>query len=175
MIPRPPVTLTVRDPTGFRSIPVSADKAQLFNPIQILQRLGVKASFEHRYEPRVIPVVAADAGSFLPLLGFPASAGLTVAPAINTRLADTGALAAGEWMVYVIGGAGEQKAYTMTRFAADNVTSQWAQTIFLLANTMFTWGPFKIRFELNERLVVANAIAAGVGISYHFSIWAQQL
>ncbi len=156
----------------------------------LLQRLGIYASdrgeLAHTYVPTIIPVALVDAGAVTlqatatPFpLGTPASAGELTAPVAGTRLADTLALAAGQWNVLFWYNAGEGSTFRVRKRNAGDTADVWSQRVNGGANPGATAlqpppvGPLRITFANNERLVIENVNAGGVGIVYQANIWTQ--
>jgi len=119
--------------------------------------------------------VALTANSVAPLYGTPATAGELAAPAANTRLADTLALAAGNWTVTFIASCSEIATAVCPfrlrrRNAADNA-DVWALRCNALGGTTLF---YSARFSIaaSERFVIENVNAAGGGTTYQGSIFA---
>lgn len=148
--------------------------------LSILTRLGITRFGRWYLNDTVVPVSIVDAGSVTfvatsvsPLLGTPASAGELVAPAINTRMADTLALPAGSYNFFLWLGA-QEAARSMWRIrrrnaadAADIWSQQWtigpySSTTLQLRSTIGT----------NERLVIENQIAGTAGATWQAGIFA---
>lgn len=117
---------------------------------------------------KVVPVSIVDSGINLsaitvaPLFGVPASAGEVVAPAANTRLADTGQLAAGNWTIFVIIGTTDQARFRLRRRNAADAADIWASMIVSPAGggSLQVGGRFSV--AQNERFVLENTLL-GVG------------
>lgn len=147
----------------------------------VLDRLGVKAAVRHAYEPLVLPVVIIDSAgtpftatvSSQPL-DIPTSAGETTAPAANTRLFDTGQLAAGAWDVTIFVTVPETNAIHLRRRNSADNADIWAHRFQIANSQTFILIPnMRIVLRTNERIVVENIGAGGAGVVYQASIWAR--
>lgn len=145
-------------------------------------RLGINRFAQWIIREEVSPVAIVDsyvtlaATSQTPLLGVPISAGELVAPAANTRLADSGALAAGNWALQLLVSAQEGMSYRLRRRNAADAADVWSMR--------FTTGPvgatladpflqFSGRFSVaaGERFVIENVIVGTGGITHQANIW----
>jgi len=112
------------------------------------------------------------------LLDIPFSAGLVVAPAINTVLADTGAQPTGSYLLQIFASCLDGVNFPqicLQRRDAANAANIWQH--FFLAAGAANYGPFnlvlsiRVQLQLNERVRVINTIAGGGGSNFHVSIW----
>lgn len=122
-----------------------------------------------------IPVTVSD-----PVFSAPNSAGLTTGPVVNTVLADTGQLAAGNWQFEVwmsfYDSAANMRLQLQHRDSA-NAANLWSHTVSVRTGgqgitQVFKWAQ---SLSLNERVRVINTIAATAGDPYHVNIFAKQL
>src|SRR5258708_35813623 len=143
-------------------------------------RLG--ATVDSQAEPfeldgTVYPVTLVDSDITLSaiatavLLGVPASAGELIAPAINTRLANTGALAAGNWTLTVWVGASEGNSFRLRRRNALDVADVWSFRFQLGVIQPFVI-VLRVAVAQNEFFVVENVVAGTAGIAYQAAIFA---
>lgn len=146
----------------------------------ILNRFAISQFGRWFLSDTVVPVAIVDATSVSftatavsPLLGTPASAGESAAPVINTRLADTLALAAGTWNFFAMLSAQEatRSMWRIRRRNAADAADVWSQ--------MWTLGPYSsVALQLRatigagERLVVENMIAGTAGATWQAAIFA---
>jgi hypothetical protein len=163
------------------------------NLVALLQRLGVygeDSGMPWWFSDVILPVAIVDAGQVtlqataIPFpLGTPASAGELTAPAATTRLADTGALAAGQWnFFFTLGKAGsaDGASYSLQRRNAADAANIWSQRM-VLRNDAATGtglvfvkiGPIRVILANNERIVVVVNDAAAVGSIHNANIWTQ--
>jgi hypothetical protein len=146
----------------------------------IMQRMGLTGLVDWFLADTVVPVALVDTGvalnatTILPAFGTPFSAGeLTGVFAANTRLVDTGQLAAGTYSVFAWMTVGEvTQALRMKRRNAADAADIWSQR--------FTWiqsqlgvviVSFRLSLAANERLVIENVNAAGAGAVYQAAIF----
>jgi hypothetical protein len=157
----------------------------------LLQRLQIYAAdrgeLSHMYEATIIPVVLVDAGGVTlqatstPFpLGTPASAGELTAPAAATRLADTGALAAGQWNVFLMAGCQDTSNLRLKKRNSGDTADVWAQRLYARGGgtatrdeTFDIIGPLRITLANNERLVVETVGGSTAGAIYNANIWTQ--
>lgn len=134
--------------------------------LSILQRMGITQFGRWLLSDTISPVAIVDSSVVLTstsvpaLFGAPASAGELVAPIANTRLADTGALTAGNWTINVYCGndeAGGAWVRVKRRNAAD-AADVWSVRLVAAGGLAQV---FVGRFQLltNERIVVENPVA----------------
>lgn len=147
----------------------------------VLNRFGIQSSPIFALDEVVRPVAIVDSAvdltvsSLLEAYGTPASAGEVVAPAINTRLADTGALAAGSWTFMVwVGSLDASQSYRLRRRNAADAADVWSFRFFpnVANGPGFAQFRFRVGVASGERLVVENAAAGGGGSTYQASIFA---
>lgn len=154
----------------------------LLNTQPLLSRLGVKGIARLRFVPDVVPVAVVD-GSIqavgLQALDVPFTAGELTAPAINTRLATTPALPAGQYNLTFIVFANESVSFRLRRRNAGDTADIWAQRISCgsgqpsnpnVAPTIYT---IRVVVATNEFFVLENVTAGSAGITYQASIWVQ--
>lgn len=152
-------------------------RVTILNLQPLLNRLGVKGIAVHRWDPVIHPVALVD-GSVQAvtgqLLDVPFTAGETTAPAANTRLANTGALVAGQYNITWMLEAGvDTAAFRLRRRNAGDTADIWAVRV---TNPGFGFvGPQSMRVNLavNEFIVIENVAAGSVGIVYQAIIWVQ--
>lgn len=143
----------------------------------VLSRLGIPFLPTFFYRNIVVPVSLVDSGVSLtvsaPLFGTPASAGETVAPAANTRLADTGQLVAGNWSLLVIIGTnqGQGTAFRLRRRNAADNADIWSSYINMPPNTLNFSLTGRFSVSANERFVVENIGAGQAAQTYQASIF----
>lgn len=147
--------------------------------LSLLSRLGIQRFGAWALGDVVVPVALVDAASanlnvtaLAPLYNTPASAGELVAPAANTRLADTGQLPAGNYTFVFTMAAGEAALFRIRRRnaadAADiytmlqRTTAQGSSYVFQMRLTM----------AASERMVIENPTVGGAGVLYHAAIFA---
>lgn len=147
----------------------------------LLRRLGIPQFGAWLLGDVVTPVALVDssitlqAAAVTPLLGTPSTAGESVAPAANTRLADTGALAAGSWNFVILGGSAETvtslPAFRVRRRNAADAADVWAHRVQVPGGSTFV---LQLRLSINtaERVVVENVAAGTAGVTYQASIFA---
>jgi hypothetical protein len=103
----------------------------------------------------------------------PFTAGEVTAPAANTRLANTGALVAGQYNLTIAFFAGEGNSLRIRRRNAADGADIWSQRI-VIGNAMWI-SPFQLRVVLaaSEFVVIENVSAGTAGTIYQASIWVQ--
>lgn len=160
--------------------------ANIPNPsswLAILNKLGIPRFGQWSLLDTVQPVALVDSEVSLSavastaLLGTPASAGELVAPAANTRLADTGALAAGSWSFAIVMSANDSNTMRVRRRNAADAGDIWSFRVPFASSTgimTFVFPLFRSTIGVNERLVVENVAAGGAGTTYQASIFATQ-
>ena len=156
-------------------------RIQSTNFQSVLTDLGItRNTIPFALRSEVIPVVLV--GGTVSFLAAPTpaygvadvfSAGLSVAPAAFTRLANTGPLPPGAYSLLVLMDVGELSTLELRwRNAADSAD---------LANHRFQFTAqgskqLQVRFDVknvNERFTVENVLAGGVGIEYQATIMAK--
>jgi len=151
----------------------------------ILRRLGVNRPGQpFTLDGDVVPVILIDSGvSFVASPTPPYAvtdwftAGVVVAPAINTILADTGPLPTGSYTVQGIINAGEQNTFTFEWRDAANAANLRGQ-VFQLSNagTIDQNVMFSSRFlveNVNERFRIRLNAAGNVGVNYQGTVLAR--
>jgi hypothetical protein len=129
----------------------------------------------------IVPVALVDPPTLTATLSAmvvdtPATAGELTAPAINTRLADTAALAAGQYNVLLLLSSTENnnRAYRFRRRNAADNGDIWSMQLELVAGMDFIdLGPLRLVINASERLVVENTVAIAAGQIVQASIWTQ--
>lgn len=151
---------------------------------QLLARLGLPRFKDWLLSDQVSPVALVDSSVTLqttavpPLFGAPSTAGLLVAPVANTRLADTGQLAAGAWSFTFLASHGEavgfgQQAFTIRRRNAADGADIWAYRYNVPSHSLVPlYLTLRCTLALNERLVIENLVAGTAGIAYNGLIFA---
>ena len=129
----------------------------------------------------VIPVALIDseitlnASSSTPLVNVPATAGEVAVPAINTRLATTGALPAGPYTIVFWIAANEQNSYRIRRRNAADTADIWSFRAFTGGAAAFIDGflNFALRLNLavNEFVVVENVNVGNAWSVYQASLF----
>lgn len=159
----------------------------------LINRLGLRPPFSDGFEMSntVLPVSIVDqdfpltAVSTPPIFGAPFSAGRQVAPAINTVLADTTGLAAGNWAFLVMLTGGDAAAATFIEVGiqhrnAANGANIWEQTVLLFGAggnnplNLLTVA-FSKSMVASERLRLIMNTGGSAGSVYHANIFALQL
>lgn len=149
----------------------------------LLTRLGVRPPFAEGYllSNVVQPVSIVDsdisipAAVSLPTIGSANSAGDQVAPAVDTVLADTGALAAGTYNLVLTAGivnsTSSLRGITLARRNAANAADIW--TARLMCNSTAAFVPIALRCscDLNERFVIRTGIIFGAGETVQANIF----
>lgn len=147
----------------------------------VATRLGLRGLINWTIQDQIIPVSLVDSDVVLsattvaPLFGTPASGGELVAPAANTRLADTTGLAAGNWTFLVLAGSGETTvslpAYRVRRRNAADAADIWSYRYQSPGGSSFQL-TFRTALANGERIVVENVAAGTGGVTYQASIFA---
>lgn len=145
----------------------------------MLRRLGIPQFGKWLLDDTVVPVALVDtsivlpATSLSPLYGVPSTAGELVAPAANTRLADTGQLAAGNWTVMAMVMVPEANTFRLRRRNAADAADIWSQRFGATAGAGAPTFVFVARFSVaqNERFVVENVGAGGGGVVYQANLF----
>lgn len=149
--------------------------------LALLTRFGIAYPPAFDLNSVVQPVVIVD--SSIPisvqaqdvLLGTPASAGEVANPAANTRLADTGALAAGNW-TFSCRWAQNLAAvsdWRIRRRDAADAADVWSSRMAWAASNGYGVLTFRSVILTGERLVIENT-SSGVGGTFQASIFATQ-
>lgn len=141
----------------------------------MLRRLGITQFGQWLLNDVVSPVAIVDSSITLQatalsqLYGVPATAGELVAPGANTRLADTGPLAAGNYSVKILVGNGDAGGgyIRIRRRNAADAADIWVWRV--PAAQIQVEGRFSL--ANNERLVVENPVAGGAGVTFNACIW----
>jgi hypothetical protein len=144
-------------------------------------RLGVEGIVRAVLDPVVHPVAIVD-GSIqafgLQLLDVPFTAGELAAPAANTRLANTGALTAGQYNITaLISWTQDSNRVRIRRRNAADGADIWSQQLVGAAGAGMGICLFdltlRLVFAANEFLVIENVAAGVAGSLYQASIWVQ--
>lgn len=164
---------------------LSAITATFF--VTVINRLGIRPppAEGFLYSNVVQPISIVDSDIAIPtvvttqLLDAPFTAGLQVAPAINTVLADTGAQVAGNYQAYVmisVVDAAVLPQLAIQRRDAANAANIWSSELYAnngvgaAAYEFYTFS-WRIALQLNERLRVLNTVAGGAASRYQANIW----
>lgn len=162
------MTQRIANPTGWLSA--------------ISQRLGIARFNEWLLAETVAPVAIVDSYVTLassavpPLFGSPSTAGELVAPAANTRLADTGQLAAGNWTFTAIMTSGEGTGvFRVKRRNAADAADVWSLR-FTAGQAGANQGipiiwTARVSVAQNERLVIENPVAGTAGVTYQAGLF----
>lgn len=153
----------------------------------LINRLGIRPPFPEGFEMSnvVQPVSIVDSDiSFSAvqtsqLLDTPFTAGVLAAPAANTVLADSGALAEGNYQVYCLMSAADGTAgasFNIQRRNAANAANIWEQALWGIGS-----GPvgqsgiqpvsFRVFLAAGERIRITNRLAGGAGSAFQASLW----
>jgi hypothetical protein len=114
--------------------------------------------------------ITLNAAASTPLVNVPVSGGEFIAPAINTRLANTGALPAGPYTMVFWVSAGEIAGIRFRRRNAADTADIWAHR-WNLASGFPIMVALRLQLALNEFVVVENTAAGAAGIGYQASIF----
>lgn len=148
--------------------------------VSLINRLGVRPPPAEAFllSNVVQPVSIVDSDISLSavattqLLDAPLSAGELVAQAAATVMADTGAMPAGNYTLFInlgVSGAGGMDINIVRRNAA-NTADIWS--IYLgLPNVYNTQIPIRVTLNLNERIRIVNQAAVPGGVRNQASIW----
>lgn len=143
----------------------------------LLSRLGIPRLPQLALSDTVQQVAVVDSYVNLtvaqPIWGVPSSAGESAVPAANTRLADTGALAAGNYEVMALvshNDAGGNSFRLRRRNAAD-AADVWSMRFQLNAGSIVLQVRGRFALAVGERLVVENVAGAAVATVYQASIF----
>jgi hypothetical protein len=152
----------------------------------LITRLGIRPPFDQGFEMSnvVQPVSLVDSNIVLnasvttQLLGTPQTAGVLTTPVSGTVLADTGALAAGNYLVLVEMGityAASGIDFQIQRRDAANAASIWSQMFGVLPSggCRESWLTY-VTLSENERVrcIVATALASG---AVQANVWTQRI
>jgi hypothetical protein len=152
----------------------------------LLDRLLMKEAVGEPFmlQNLIVPVALVDpptlSATVVPtVLGTPATAGELVAPVAGTRLADTGALAAGDWNVFFMlyAEVTDLGGFRLRRRNAADAADVWAQRIALDAfqsaagSGLRIFQPLRVTLAINERLVIEIVPAGTAARTYQASIW----
>lgn len=159
---------------------LGSDLVETLNLQGLLDRLGVRGIARFRLLSDILPVAVVD-GSIqaigLQTLDVPFTAGELSAPAAATRLANTGALVAGQYnMTIIIMGGDNATAFRIRRRNAGDTADVWSQRV---AGTAVSTGSVlislavRVRLLASEFIVVENAAAGTAAVIYQASIWVQ--
>lgn len=141
----------------------------------LLTRLGVRPPFEEGYvlSNVVQPITIVDsdiaipASVSLPTIGSANSTGDQVAPAVNTILADTGALAAGTYNLIltcgIVNSTSSLRGVELARRDAANAADIWKARLMCNPNSGFDPIALRCSCDLNERFVLRTGIIFGAG------------
>lgn len=150
----------------------------------VLNRLGIRnpdVNFALADIIQPVSIVDSDIGFVVgsPVRGAPASAGFLVAPAINTVLADSGPMPAGNYdlLVLVDSGSTGTEGYEVQRRDAANAANVWGQRV-INTTVAGTAGPTKtwyyrerVSLAVNERVRVIILAAGTAGSWYQANVW----
>jgi hypothetical protein len=150
----------------------------------LLDRLLMKEAVGEPFmlQNLIVPVALVDPPTLTAtistiVLGTPATIGETTAPVANTRLADTGQLAAGNWQVLFAFGGEDANGFRIRRRNALDAADVWSFRYSLIGATVnmtpIFLGPYLITLLGNERLAIENINAGSGGRVYQASIWTQ--
>lgn len=150
----------------------------------ILSRLGVNRPLQpFTLDGEIVPVILVDSGVSFVASPTPAyqitdifTAGVQVAPPVNTVLADTGPLPVGAYTLQILMYCTEDGNDLLFQWRdAPNAANLFQQEIRFGANSMLTFF-FQTRLEIktvNERFRVLNRVVGGVGERFQASIFAK--
>ncbi len=171
---------------GVRETAESVSRITATFFVSLINRLGVRPPPQDAFllsnVVQPVSIVDAETGiivSNAPIIyGLPLSAGPLAAPAINTVLADTGALLAGSYDIklwfFSYDAAVANQAELQYRDAA-NAASNWLQRVGNLGNGPPSGSLLELEFSLtlqaSERVRVILITAAGASSVYHASLF----
>lgn len=152
----------------------------------LINRLGIRPAFDQGFmmTNTVQPVSIVDANISIPaiattiLMGAPFTAGEVAVPGANTRLCNSGALAAGNYYCFLMLASDELNWFRLRRRNAADAADIWSQRLRQGYSTagigvpMLSMG-FFITLAASERIVVENINAGGAGTTYQGSLWMQ--
>jgi hypothetical protein len=146
--------------------------------LSLFARYGYGQPFKWGLTDVVQPVTLVDsivtlsAVAVQPLYGTPFTAGEQVNPAGGTRLADTGALAVGNWTFTVLMGGSVAMDFRIRRRNAADAADIWSHRTWTAVNSGLNALTIRLSMSANERLVVENVPAGGAGNTYQCTIFA---
>lgn len=150
-----------------------------YNSRTLTDKLGIIGDVRHFYDPIILPVVIVDSEVSLTsittpqTLGIPSSAGEVSGPAANTRLANTGAQAAGAYNVTLMYAAGEGNYMRLRRRNAADAADVWSQRSYVQGGYQPIIQVLRVTLAANEFLVIENVNGGTAGVVYQASIWLQ--
>jgi len=152
--------------------------------IDLLNRFGVRGERFFSLAETIQPVALVDSSITIesqtgPTLGTPVTAGEVASGAAGGAvMADTGALAAGTYLVRVIGGGHPVATFSdfrLQRRDAANAANIWAQYLSLEPNANLFFD-FEARVTIADqeriRVVVGTVVTTGV---FQFNIWTEKI
>jgi len=150
--------------------------------VTLINRLGVRPpppeGFELSNVVQPVSIVDSDIAiasvATTPLLGTPGTIGQSAAPADTTVLADSGALAAGNWDARVVIDSDDnittgEFCLIQRRNAAD-AANIWSQLVWCGGHGRVDFS-FRTALALNERIRVVKQGNAAPGTVYQASVW----
>lgn len=152
--------------------------------IDLLTRLRIAHSQPFPFDliGNVVPVAIVDPSPLTIVTvpqdwDIPASAGALAAPAANTLLADTGALAVGIWDFLIVisdNDTGAQSRIAVQRRNAANAANIWEQQFGVAGgiDKHIVWN-VGLSIAAGERIRVITVAAAGAGSTYHANIFSR--
>jgi hypothetical protein len=153
-----------------------------FNLQGLLDRLGVRGLYRFFLRDTIQPVAVVD-GSIqalgLQALDIPFTAGELTNPAVNTRLATTGPLAAGQYNLTIHASwSTDANAIRIRRRNAGDTSDIWsmryaARQDGVGVGTLFFNFTLRVILAATERVVVEIPIGSTVTAIYQASIWVQ--
>ena len=154
-------------------------RATLLNFQGLLNRLGVRGVTTLDFLPHILPVAIVDGqvsavATSSPPLDTPFTAGELTSPVANTRLADTGALVAGQYNITLALMSGDINNIRLRRRNAADNADIWSQRL-AVAQTPGAFLTLQLRLILaaGERVVVEIVSPAVLNSVYQASIWVQ--
>lgn len=150
--------------------------------VNLINRLGVRPPPPEAFllSNVVQPVSLVDAdiaiptSSTTPKMDTPSTGGQVAAPANNTILADTGALAAGVYNVTIIMASDDiapSSAFVaLERRDAANAANIWSQ-LFVTGSTLNPVLTLRVNISLNERIRARKQVNSSAATTYQVSIW----
>jgi hypothetical protein len=147
--------------------------------VGVQQRLGaypITRPFELAKIVMPVSLVDSDitlnAAATTPLLNVPFTASELVAPAANTRLADTGALPAGNYTFLLMFSANDPNAFRIRRRNATDTGDIWAYRMQIGTSIFHPMLQLRCAIQLNERLVIEIVAGGAAGTTYNGVIFA---
>lgn len=149
----------------------------------LLTRLGIRPPFQEGYllSNVVQPVSIVDsdisipAAVSLPTIDSSNTAGDQTAPAVDTVLADTGALAANDYNLVItcgiVNSTSALRGVTLARRNAANSADIWTARLMCNSTAAFVPIAVRVRLQLNERVVVRTGILFGAGETVQANIF----